>query len=904
MGDRPGPRRPAAQPPLSTYRVQFTPGFGFLEAAGVAGYLAELGVTHLYASPYLQAAPGSTHGYDVVDHHRVSSELGGEEGHAAMCAALGDAGLGQVLDVVPNHMAVPGPENAWWWDVLENGPSSVYAAYFDVDWDPPEEKLRNTVLMPVLGDHYGRVLEAGELYLERHGGSFCVRYYEKAVPVAPPSLDHLLMVAAERCGSDELESIAAALGRLPPATATDGRSVRERHRDKEVLRSRLCELCDREPDVGRAIDATVAEVNADPDALDVLLDRQNYRLAYWRTAGQEVDYRRFFDITSLVGLRMEDPQVFEDTHELVLRWLGEGVVDGVRIDHPDGLRDPEEYLRRLHDGSGGAWIVVEKVLERGERLPATWPVAGTTGYDFMNRVGALFVDPAGEHPLTHLYADFTGASTDTAEVVYDKKHLVMREVLAADLSRLTALFVKVCERHRRFRDYTRHELHEVLQEVIACFPVYRTYVRPGAGAVSEDDVAHAELAVAEAMERRSDLAPDLFCFLRDLLLLRVRGSAPPGLAAPVDTVEGELVARFQQTTGPVMAKGVEDTAFYTYLRLISLNEVGGDPGRFGLSVHEFHLSCQEAQGRWPHGLVALSTHDTKRGEDARARIALLSEVPDRWAEAVRRWSAWNDRHRQGPDRPDRNAEYLLYQTLVGAWPLEVERAVAYMEKAAKEAKDRTSWIDPDPEYDQALRAFVEAVVADDRFSADLARFVEPLLKPGWVTSLAQTLLTFTAPGVPDLYQGCELWNLSLVDPDNRRPVDYELRRRLLAELDGLKAEEAWQRAEEGLPKLLVTQRSLHVRRRRPELFDSRGSYEPLVPRGVRASHVVGFVRGGQVATVVPRLVIGLGDRWGDTTVRLRPGRWQNLLTEEEVEGGEVRIDDLFGRFPVALLEAR
>ena len=897
-------RRQAGAVPSSTYRVQLSPAFGFDDACAIAGYLADLGVSHLYSSPVLQAAAGSTHGYDVVDHRRVNAALGGEAGHARMCDALAAAGLGQVLDVVPNHMAITGAENAWWWDVLENGPASVYAAYFDVDWDPPESKLRDTVLLPILGDHYGRVLEAGELHLARDGGSFVVRYHEHAFPVAPRSLDRLLAAAAEVCGSVELESIAAAFGRLPPATATDRESVRERHRDKEVFRGRLAALCEEEPEVAAALDVQVEAVNADWDALDALLDRQNYRLAFWRTAGRELDYRRFFDINTLVGVRVEDPQVFEDTHALVLEWVEKGVVDGLRIDHPDGLLDPEGYLHRLNEASGGAWVVVEKILEPGERLPATWPVAGTTGYDFAARVGGLFVDPAGREPLLATYAEITGRPTDFDEVVLAKKHVVLRDILAADLNRLTGLFVEVCERNRRYRDYTRHELHEALREVAACFPVYRTYVRPAGASVTDDDVAHVEAAVAAAAARRPEIDAELFGFLEDLLLLRHRPEAAPGLPAPVGEVEAELVARFQQFTGPVMAKGVEDTAFYDYVPLVSLNEVGGSPGQWGTSVEEFHRSCDETARRWPQSMLATSTHDTKRSEDVRARLHLLSEIPDVWGDAVRRWTAANVRHRAGPDLPEANAEYLLYQTLVGAWPLGVDRAVSYMEKAAKEAKTRTSWIDPDPEYDGALRSFVEGVLGDRAFVDDLEGFVAPLVEPGRVTSLAQVLVKLAAPGVPDTYQGSELWDLSLVDPDNRRPVDYALRRRLLGELAELDAAAAWARADDGLPKLKVVREALHLRRRRPEAFSPAGGYTPLAAAGDKADHVVAFGRGDQVVAAVPRLVLGLGGDWGDTSVDLPSGAWHDVLAAVDVEGGRVRLATLLGSFPVALLERR
>jgi (1->4)-alpha-D-glucan 1-alpha-D-glucosylmutase len=868
--------------------VQLNADFGFDDAAAIAPYLAELGVSHLYCSPYLQAAPGSTHGYDVVDHSRVNEELGGAAGHARMVAALAEQGILHVLDVVPNHMAISGPENRWWWDVLENGPSSRYASYFDVDWDPPESKLRNTVLMPILGDHYGKVLEAGDIRLERRGGRFAVRYFDHALPVAPPSLDTILDTAAARVESDELESMAAAFGRLPPSWARDRDSVVQRHRDKEVLAGYLARLCAEQPDVAGAIDAVVAEVNGDADALDRLLERQNYRLAFWRTAGRELDYRRFFDINTLIGLRMEDELVFADTHALVLRWVREGVIDGLRIDHPDGLRDPAGYLERLAQATGGAWVVVEKILEPGERLPR-WPVAGTTGYDFLNVVAGLFVDPAGEIPFTRFYSEFTGAPTDWPAITRDKKRAVMRTVLAADVIRMTSLFARVTERNRRFRDVARNELHDTLTQFIAGFPVYRTYVRPGDAASSADE-HHIQVALDAA--RSSQPAPDsdLLRFLADVLLGRVEG-----------TDEVELSQRMQQLTGPVMAKALEDTAFYTFTRFAGLNEVGGDPSRFGRSVEEFHAWNRAAAADWPGTMLTTSTHDTKRSEDVRARLALLSEIPDTWFDAVRRWSTHLDRYRAGLDRPDHNAEYLLYQTLVGAHPLPTDRAVAYMEKASKEAKTYTSWTDPVADYDEGLRAFIEKALADEWFVADLAAFVAPLVHPGRVTSLAQTLLKLTSPGVPDLYQGTELWDLSLVDPDNRRPVDYRLRQRLAA--TAVDAESALAAVDEGGPKLWLARQALRVRAERPEAFGAAGTYAPLSADGPASDHAIAFARGGEVVSVAPRFVIGLESAggWRGTTVTIPSGHWVNRLTGEAVEGGDVRVDDVTGRFPVALL---
>jgi len=878
----------APSEPRATYRVQLHAGFGFDQAAEIADYLEQLGVSHLYSSPYLEAVPGSTHGYDVIDHHHVSRDLGGAEAHARFCLTLGRHHLGQLLDVVANHMAIH-RENRWWWDVLENGPASRYAAYFDVDWDPPEAKLRNTVLLPVLGDHYGRVLEAGELRIVREGGGFVMRYGEAAWPLAPASTDTILAAAAERCGSDELAFLADALARLPRPTVTDPAALKRRHRDKEVLRAHLSRLCEQDPKVAAAIDAQLITINASPDALDAICERQNYRLAFWKAAARDLGYRRFFDINTLVGLRVEDERAFEDTHSGILAWLADGVIDGVRIDHPDGLADPADYFRRLREARPAAWIVAEKILVRGERLRELWGIAGTTGYDFLNRVTGLFIDPEGETPMTELYAAFTGENPDWETVAYEKRQQVMREVLGSDLNRVAGLFLEICERHRRMRDYTRHELHDVLREVVACFPVYRTYVRADQGLVSDDDVRYVNDALDAAQARRPDLDPSLLDFLANLLLLRTRGE-----------IEANLVKRFQQLTGPAMAKGVEDTAFYCFNRLTALNDVGGDPGQWGTSAPDFHAACVETQARWPKTMLATSTHDTKRSEDVRTRIGVLSEIPDCWGRAVRRWSAQNERHRSG-EHPDRNMEYLLYQTLVGAWPIETERIVAYMEKASREAKVHTSWTSPNRAYDEALKKFVQGALGDTAFRAQVEDFVRPLVEPARVTSLAQTLLKLTCPGVPDIYQGSELWTDGLVDPDNRRAVDYEARRRLLAALEGASPEEILRRADEGLPKLWVTRQALHLRKCRPEAFGAKADYRPLAVSGARDAHVVAFARGEAVATVVPRLVIRLAGDWRDTQVALPAGRWHNTLTGEDVEGGAQPVADLLRRFPVALL---
>jgi (1->4)-alpha-D-glucan 1-alpha-D-glucosylmutase len=881
----PSPRQRAA-----TYRVQLHAGFTFDDAAAITGYLAELGVSHLYCSPVLQAAAGSTHGYDVVDHGRLNGELGGAAGYRRLSAQLTSNNLGEVLDIVPNHMALAGRANAWWWDVLENGPSSVYAGHFDIDWDPPQHKLAATVLMPVLGDQYGRVLEAGEVVLERQGGSFTVRYYEHEAPISPRTLGGLLGKAATRAGSEELASLALAFSRLPHGSRTDRAAVVERHRDKEVLRARLADLCQAHPEVAKAIDAEVEAVNTDPDAFDDLLREQNFRLAYWRTGAEELSYRRFFDIETLAGLRVEDEATFADTHRLILDLVADGSVDGLRIDHVDGLADPKGYLAKFRDATNRAYVVVEKILEADEELPATWPVAGTSGYEFLNHVGELFVDAGNEVAMRACYTRFTGLQQDYADVVHAAKQQIMREDLAAEVERLTGLLADVCERHRRHRDHTRRELREALREIIAAFGVYRTYFRAGYPATPAD-LAHVAEAVATATLRGPDLDAELFAFIGDL----ITGSYP-------GDEEASFAVRFAQVSAPVMAKGVEDTAFYRYQPLISLNEVGGDPGRFGRPAADFHRAMAHAARHWPETMLTLSTHDTKRSGDVRARISVLSELPGAWESAVVRWAEQNTAHKQD-GWPDRNAEYLLYQTLAGAWPIEAGRISAFMLKAAKEAKVHTSWTDPNAGYDDALSAFVTEVLADRAFTADLEGFLAEhrIVERGRVNSLVQTALMLTCPGVPDLYQGTEVWEESLVDPDNRRPVDYARRRALLDGLADVGPEAALARNADGGPKLWLIHRVLGHRRRHPGAYGPGSGYEPLSAAGPRSSNIVAFTRSNGLAVVVPRLVPDVAEGWAGTTVELPPGPWADVLTGAPVGGGQAAVAGLLQRFPVAVL---
>jgi (1->4)-alpha-D-glucan 1-alpha-D-glucosylmutase len=883
------PNNPVSRIPVATYRLQLHAGFDFDAAAAIADYLRQLGISHVYSSPYLQAAPGSLHGYDVVDHHSVNQELGGAAAHARFCRQLGDCGLGQVLDIVPNHMAIAGRHNQYWWDVLENGPSSRYASYFDIDWQPLEEKLWNKLLVPILGDHYGRVLSRHEISVSRNGGEFLINYFDHHLPVAPKSFPPLLSAAAHEIQSDYLAFLADSYARLPDPTSTDRASVLARHRDKQVIGNLLTRLCSESEDVARALDNQIKRLNTNTDDLDDFLEHQNYRLAYWKTAGQELMYRRFFDVTTLVALRMESDHVFLDTHSLILEWLKEGVLDGIRIDHPDGLRDPEHYFKRLRDAASGVWIVAEKILEAGERLPESWPIDGTTGYEFLNQAGGLFIDPAGLQKLTDVDTEFTGESIDYSALCRDKKELVMRSILGSDLNRLTSLFVQVCESHRDRRDYTRQEIGRAIREIAAYFPVYRTYVVAQSGEVTDSDIHYIEEAAESAKLQRGEIDPELFDFIRDVLTLRIRGS-----------IENEFVMRFQQFTSPVMAKGVEDTVFYCFNRLTSANEVGGNPGNPAVSLEQFHDFCADLQATRPNTMLTTSTHDTKRSEDVRARIVLLSEIPEAWSEAVRRWSAMNEAFHSG-GMPDRNMEYLLYQTMVGAWPISAERLQQYMEKASREAKQQTSWISPNDEFERALREFIAKALNNDEFQNDMKQFVEPLIKPARVTSLSQTLLKLTCPGVPDIYQGMELWDLSLVDPDNRRPVDYDLRRRLLNEIDRLTAQQILEREEEGLPKMWVISQALKTRRMCPHAFTNSGDYRPLEACGSAARNIVAYERGGDVVVIVPRLVLSLGNSWGSTTLEIPQGKWKNQLTRTAVSGGEVKLEDTLSEFPVALL---
>jgi (1->4)-alpha-D-glucan 1-alpha-D-glucosylmutase len=804
--------------PTSTYRLQIAPGFGFDDAAAVVDYLHDLGVSHVYVSPVLQPVPGSAHGYDVVDHSRLNREAGGEPAFRQLVSELHDVGMGVVVDVVPNHMAVPTPAwlNAQLWSVLRDGPGSPYAGWFDVDWSVPSHAL----LMPVLGSRIGQVLAASELRLDTggpDGDETVLRYVDHELPV--------------RAGTESLP-------------------------------------------------------------LAELVDRQWYRLAHWRVADEELNYRRFFDVDTLAAVRVEDPDVFDATHRLLLDLVADGSLDGLRIDHPDGLADPRAYLARLAERTDGSWVVVEKILEGSETLPDDWRCAGTTGYDSLLRVGGLFVDPSGAAPLAALLTELTGDPPELGPVVEQAKREVVAGGLYAEVHRLVDLLRSICDDDVRLRDHTPRALHEAVRELLVAMDRYRAYVVPREAAPAAS--VHAIQAAAEvACEHLPDFRHDTVNLVRDLSLGREIGTA--GKAD--DPARAELVVRFQQTCGPVMAKGVEDTAFYRWFRLASLDEVGGDPARFGVAGEEVHAFAERLQREWPTTMTTLSTHDTKRSEDVRARLAVLSELPGAWADAVRGWWMAAAPHRD--PLVDPRTEYLVWQTLVGTWPIEADRLHRYLEKAVREAKLLTSWTSPDGDYEAAVHRFVDGVVHDAGITTSVQELVQQTAEPARAGLLGQKLVQLLMPGVPDVYQGTELVDLSLVDPDNRRPVDFADRRARLARLDAGASPR-----DLDDEKLLVTSRALRLRRDHPEWFVGEQAQYHAVATSTGNAFALG--RGDdepRVVGVATRLAVSL-DRyggWQDHTVTLPDGVWCDVLTGRSLDGGAVRLADLLSPLPVALL---
>ncbi|HEY4182070.1 MAG TPA: malto-oligosyltrehalose synthase [Kofleriaceae bacterium] len=847
--------------PRATYRLQLTPSFGFRDAAAIVPYLAELGVSHVYLSPVLQAAHGSTHGYDVVDHETVSVELGGEEAFADLCATAKQHGLGVLLDIVPNHMSIAGSGNRWWNDVLENGPASFYSAFFDVDWSNAD--LR--VLLPVLGERYGRALANGTLGVVRERDAYFVRAGEQRFPLSPRTLGPLIRRAGESIDHAELSYIGEALSQLPASHERDPSARRRRHRHKAVLLARLAELAK-----GDAIDAVLAETSADVTQLDALLEQQNYRLAHWSVAGAELGYRRFFDISSLVGLRVEEPDVLAASHARIAGWLRDGSIDGVRVDHIDGLRDPDAYATQLRTLAGtDAWIVVEKILAAGEALPAVWPVDGTTGYEFADDMTRLLVDPAGEAALTAAFVAYVDVPWQPDIDRRIARREVLSDALHSELSRLTDLAAKACATSPACRDYTRAEIETALAEILSGYRVYRTYL--GSSERSSDRAIIAN-AAAKARELRPDLDGDLVAFLVDALSFELRDS-------------DELARVAQQTTGPIVAKGDEDTLAYRAVRLCARCEVGSDIATFASEPDTVHSALAS---RAPRSLLATSTHDTKRSEDVRARLAVISELPDRWAMVTQAWGERCQPH-WGDTSRDRLFEYSMWQVLVGAHPLSRERAQRYAEKATREARTRTSWRRPDDVYESARRHWLDAVFADRTLLDEIATFADLLAPHAERNSLAQLAIKLCAPGVPDFYQGTELGAFALVDPDNREPVDYALRTAMLRDPD--------RASDLDRAKLLVTRRVLALRKRSPEIF--AGAYAPLAAIGPHAHRVFAFTRGDSLVCIVPRLGV-FADGWRDTLLALPPGAWRNALTDRPYEGGPA-LRDIWAEHPVAVL---
>jgi (1->4)-alpha-D-glucan 1-alpha-D-glucosylmutase len=899
----------------ATYRLQFHGGFTFRDAAALVPYLADLGISHVYASPITEARPGSGHGYDIVNHNRLNPEIGTEEDFRALVATLHRHGMGLLLDFVPNHMGVGGRDNAWWLDVLEWGRESPFAGYFDINWDALRPDLKGRVLLPVLGEQYGVVLENGGITLQFDAaeGSFSAWYYEHRLPISPRSYASILAEGGQVLG--ELAEDFRMLPRRPSNVARDRAAV---------LKQRLAERA-REPAVAEAIEAAVkrfAGRNADPASfhpLHRLLERQAYRIADWRVAAEEINYRRFFNINDLAGLRMEAPRVFEATHRLVRELIARGDIDGLRLDHIDGLFDPLAYCERLQREFGPLYVLVEKILAPYERLP-DWPVAGSTGYDFVNQVLGLFVDPAGERAMTGLYRRIARRNESFDEVLYASKKRIMQVNLASEMNVLAREFHALSMQNWQTRDFTLNGMLAALEEVVAGFPVYRTYVSPR-GAVPEDH-RYVDWALAQAKKRWRTNDVSIFDFIHAVL---AGGPGDTEFRLPSDEAL-QVAMHFQQVTGPVMAKACEDTAFYRYVRLIALNEVGGDPRRFGMTPAAFHRVTQDRARAWPQSMVTTATHDTKRGEDARLRLALLSEQPRAWGRRVTRWRLLNRSRRAEVDDeivPDRNAEYLFYQALFGAWPPGLapddragvqalaERVEAYMIKAIREAKEQSSWSNPNAAYEVGVQRFVRGVLDLSRtnpFVGEFHEFIMTLARSGAISSLSQLVLKLTVPGVPDIYQGGELWDFSLVDPDNRHPVDWALRRRLLAKISGASVSDLADDWQDGREKLFIIHRLLGFRRRCPELFEE-GDYRPLDVEGAGGAHLCAFIRrrGDQALLVaVPRLTgrlyrNGAAD-WGTTRFVLPVGTWHDVLTERRHEGGvAVSAAQLLADFPVAVL---
>ena len=948
--------------PLATYRLQLNRDFTFAQATAIVPYLSELGISHFYVSPLLKARAGSMHGYDIVDHNSLNPEIGSPEEFDRLVNTLHEHGMGLIVDIVPNHMGVMGSDNAWWLDVLENGEASIYANFFDIDWHPLKDELYGKVLIPVLHDHYGVVLESGELKLvfRQERGEFDVSYFNHRFPVDPREYPRILQHCTDKTAASlgeqnpdllEFQSLVTSFGHLPARYEISSERVAERNRDKEIHKRRLAELCGRSPEITACILSAVDSMNgnsADPgsfEQLHELIKAQAFRLANWRVASDDINYRRFFDTNDLAGICVENETVFEATHRLILSFIAGGKVDGLRIDHPDGLYNPRQYFERLNRSiaaavnnseNGSRYVVIEKILTGAERLPREWPVCGTTGYDFASLVNGVSVDPAAATNLDRIYRNFIDDEINVDDLAERCRQLIMRVALASELNVLASQLTRIALSKRRTCDFTLNNLRDALMKVSASFPVYRTYV--SSSGVSDEDVHHIRSAIAAAKGRSLAVDTSVFDFVGRVLLTSIAEGQDPVYEKAVTT----FAMKFQQFTSPVMAKGIEDTAFYRYHRLISLNDVGSDLHRFGTTAAEFHIANQERLLDWPHTMLATSTHDSKRSEDVRARINVLSEIPALWRLRVREWRRFNRSHKSlvnGRPAPSPNDEYLLYQTLVGAWPSDspsdteawenfCERIENYMLKAIREAKQNTSWINRNVQYETAVSSFVEKLLKpgpQNKFLNDFIPLQRRLGRIGLWNGLAQTLLKLTSPGVPDIYQGNELWDLSLVDPDNRRPVDYARGQevfRNIRELGPDPAKVLLETPEDGRIKMYTTWRTLCLRQEQPALFQE-GEYVPLAVEGAKADHVVAFARrreNSSVLVVVPHLVAGLlnnidvppiGTRiWEDTHISIPfcscSQKYRNVFTRETVDleksdGCEkIAVSKLLAEFPVGL----
>lgn len=904
--------------PSATYRLQFHAGFTFRDALELLDYFDTLGITDIYASPYFQAAPESTHGYDIANHNSLNTAIGNDSDYRAFTSGLRQRGMGQILDFVPNHMGIGQSLNVWWMDVLEKGMASPYARYFDIDWHPGKAALSDRVLLPILGDYYGKALESGQFKLRLEDGSFSLYYFETCLPLNRRSHPLILRQILSHQGNVSAERVRHLI-----ALCTEGTS------DTEA--STLLRELSADSAMRAVIDSVLHHMEGEEgspesfSALHELLEAQFYRLSYWRVAAEEINYRRFFDINSLAAIRIEIPEVFEAAHKLLFELLARGDVTGLRIDHIDGLWDPRAYASRLQERyqtlcGRPLYLVVEKILEPFlEQLPSDWPVHGTTGYDFTCHAVELFTDSATVKHLTKTYEAFTGCRHDYPDLVYEKKKLTMQISLGSEITALGRMLDELSEMHRHFRDFTRNTLTSVVREVIACFPVYRTYITEEI-APSDEEEKIILRAIFSARRRNPSIEKTAFDFLRGVLLLRL----PKHLTPEQREAHVRFVMKFQQCSGPVMAKGLEDTTFYIYNRLIALNEVGGDPGHFGISPADFHRLCIVRRERFPHAMLATSTHDTKRSEDVRMRIAALSEVSDEWRKRVKKWSKLNKKPRTSLNEeyaPSRNEEYLLYQTLAGSWPLSTEERHAYperirqyMTKALKEAKINSSWTEPNEEWEKAVMSFIENALDENRsseFLSDFTRFVDILAPLGAMNSLSQIVLKCTTPGVPDFYQGTELWDFSLADPDNRRPVDFASRRESLRSLTACKSGDLIDDWKTGRIKMHVIQKLLQLRRANAEFF-CHADYLPLEITGAFAEHALAFSRSWKeqrLLVIVPRLTNSLGTFprgiiWADTAVTgmTISGLWKDVFSDNQIEArnDQAPLAELLATFPLGV----